>query len=175
MKIIQSNAISLNGMLARVDGQEDWLPSEGWDEFVEDVKKYGNFIMGRETYELVTKLYPDYNFDNVDAPYKIIVTTQEDFFQPEGYTVVGSPEVAVTLLKDNNIETGLLIGGGGLNSSFYAKGLVDEAWVTINPIILGQGRSFVASRDFETQLELIDVVKLSKNRVQLRYRIIKAG
>lgn len=152
-------------MLARVDGEEDWLPSEGWDEFIEDVKKYGNFIMGRETYELVMELYPDYNFNDIDAPYKVIVTTRNNFSQPEGYTVVNSPEEAVDFLHSKNIETGLLIGGGRLNSSFYAKSLVDETWVTINPIILGQGRSFIANYDLEVRFELTDVVKLDKSRV----------
>jgi len=160
-------------MLARENGNEDWLPSEGWDEFVEDVKKYDNFIMGRETYELVMKLYPDYNFDNVEASYKVIVTSQLDYQAPNGYTVVHSPEQAKEFLDMNKAEVGILVGGGKLNSSFYAKGLVDEAWVTVNPIILGKGRPFVGSFDFETQLKLLDVVRLSKDRVQLRYTVIK--
>src|SRR5688572_24389345 len=98
MKIVQSNAISLNGMIARENGDEDWLPSEGWDEFVEDVKKYGSFIMGRETYELVTKLYPNFNFDNVEATHKIIVTSQLNYRAPNGYIAVGSPEEAKEFL-----------------------------------------------------------------------------
>lgn len=173
MKIVQSNAISLNGMIARQNGDEDWLPSEGWDEFVEDVKKYDNFIMGRETYELVMKLYPDYNFDNVEASCKVIVTSRPDYRAPNGYTVVNSPEEAKEFLEAKNAEVGLLVGGGKLNSSFYAKGLVDECWVTVNPVILGKGRSFVDSFDFETRLKLVDVVRLSKDRVQLRYAIMK--
>jgi len=173
MKIVQSNAISLNGLLAREDGQEDWLPTEGWDEFVADVSKYHNFIMGRETYELVMKLYPDHNFDDVEAPYKVIVTSQTNFDCPTGYTVVHTPEEAKKLLETNDIEIGLLVGGGKLNSSFYKKGLVDETWLTINPIILGTGRPFIGKNDIEVRLELTDVIKLSKDRVQLRYIINK--
>ena len=40
MKVIMANAISLNGMIAREDGQEDWLPSEGWIDFLEDVNNH---------------------------------------------------------------------------------------------------------------------------------------
>jgi dihydrofolate reductase len=174
MKVIQSNAISLNGMIARENGDEDWLPSEGWDEFVEDVKKFGNFIMGRETYELVMKLCPNYNFDNVEAPYKIIVTTRTNFPAPSGYVVVNSPEEAKKFLEDKHVETGLLVGGGKLNSSFYAKGLVDETWITINPFILGKGRPVIGDYDFKTQLRLDDVVRLNKDRVQLRYTVVKS-
>lgn len=160
-------------MIARANGEEDWLPSEGWDEFVRDVSMFGNFIIGRETYELVKKLYPGYNFDDVDVQYKVIVTTRDNFVQPDGYTVVNSPEEAIRFLEDKGLETGLLVGGGKLNSSFYAKGLVDETWITVNPIILGEGRSFVSNFNFETQLELIDMIKLNKGRVQLKYRVVR--
>lgn len=170
---MQSNAISLNGMIARENGDEDWLPSEGWQEFVEDVKKYGNFIMGRETYELVTKLYPNYNFDNIEATYKIIMTSQPDYQTPNGYITISSPEKAKAFLEEKNIKVGLLIGGGKLNSSFYSKSLVDETWITVNPIILGKGRSFIGNLNFETQLKLIDVVCLNKDRVRLRYAVVK--
>lgn len=173
MKIVQSNAISVNGMIAREDGDEDWLPSEDWDEFVADVTKYGNFIMGRETYELVTKLYPDYNFDDVEANFKLIVTTQPDYVQPDGYIVIHSPEEAVNFLKAKNAQVGLLIGGGSLNSSFYSKQLVDEAWLTINPTILGKGRSFVVACDIEVELKLIEVIQLDKERVQIRYEVVR--
>ena len=173
MKIVQSNAISLNGMIARENGDEDWLPSEGWDEFVEDVKNYDNFIMGRETYELVMKLYPNYNFNNVEASYKVIVTSRTDYEAPNGYVVVHSPEEAREFLSAKNVEVGLLVGGGKLNSSFYAKGLVDESWITVNPIILGKGRPFVGNFDFQTQLKLLDVIRLNKDRVQLRYAVTK--
>jgi len=173
MKIVQSNAISVNGMIAREDGDEDWLPSEGWDEFVADVTKYGNFIMGRETYELVKKLYPDYNFDNVKADFKLIVTARHDYIQPDGYIVTHSPEEAVDFLKAKNAQVGLLIGGGNLNSSFYSKQLVDETWLTISPTILGNGRSFVAAREFEVELKLLEVIQLNKERIQIRYEVVK--
>ena len=173
MKIVQRNAVSLNGMIAREDGEEDWLPSEGWDEFVADAKQYDNFIMGRETYELVMKLYPNYNFDSVDCGYKIIVTKNHDFIKPDGYIVVESPEAAIHILEQNGHKTGLLIGGGRLNSSFYAAGLIDEVWLTVCPTILGKGRSFISGQDVEVNLKLIDAIKLTKDRIQLRYAVIK--
>jgi len=174
MKIVQSNAISLNGMIARENGEEDWLPAEGWDEFIEDVKQFGNIIMGRETYERVTELYPNYNFDSVEAQYKVIVTSQTSYEAPAGYIAVSSPEAAKNLLAKAGIKVGLLIGGGKLNGSFYVRGLVDEVWITINPIILGKGRPFISSEDIEISLRLKEVIQLSKDRVQLRYSVLKS-
>lgn len=65
------------------------------------------------------------------------------------------------------------MGGGKLNSSFYAKGLVDETWITVNPIILGEGRPFISNFSFEIQLELMDIVKFNKGLVQLKYRVVR--
>ena len=50
MKVILAMAISPNGLIARENGEEDWLPSEGWDEFLIDAKAFKNIVMGRETY-----------------------------------------------------------------------------------------------------------------------------
>ena len=171
MRIVQSNAISLNGLIARENGEEDWLPSEGWSEFVEDANRFRNFIMGRETYELVMKLYPDHNFDDVKVPYKLIVSNDTGFIAPESYTVVHSPQESKLFLEDKGMEVGLLVGGGRLNSSFYACNLIDEVWVTINPHILGKGRPFISSGDIDIELKLADIVRLNKDRVQLKYMI----
>lgn len=92
MKVILSMVISLNGLVARENGEEDWLPSEGWQEFLDDAKKYNNIVMGRETYELVQKLYKDYNFDSVETEQKVIVTKQSEYKTNDGYVIVHSPK-----------------------------------------------------------------------------------
>ncbi len=67
MNVILDMVISPNGFIARENGDEDWLPSEGWDDFVAEAKQYDNIVMGRETYEQVTEKYKDKNFDDVDV------------------------------------------------------------------------------------------------------------
>lgn len=55
--------------------------------------------MGRETYQVVPRLYDDYNFDIVDVDHKVIVATNNSFQAPEGYAVVHSPEEAIDYLS----------------------------------------------------------------------------
>ena len=163
--------ISPNGFIAREDGNEDWLPAEGWDEFVAEAKQHGNIVMGRETYEQVTRRYQDYNFDSVDVPHKVIVTTNHDFIAPQGYTVVHSPEDAVEYIKKTGAKTLFLIGGGVLNAAFAKRGLITHLQLTIAPHIIGKGRPFLAFDDFELALTLTDVQKLSLGRVRLSYKV----
>lgn len=171
MRVILAMAISPNGLIARDNGQEDWLPSEGWDEFLVEAKRFKNIVMGRETYELVTKLYPNYNFDNVEADHKVIVTTQPDFDSPAGYHVVHTPEEAIDFVASNGLDQLLLLGGGKLNTSFIQKHLLDEIWLTITPYILGRGRSFISPAEFDLPLSLIEYKGLSRGRVLVKYRV----
>lgn len=165
--------ISPNGYIAREDGSEDWLPDEGWEEFVELAKQTNNIVMGRETYSQVTNRYKDYNFDSVPCEHKVIVTRNEKFQAPNGYKVVYSPEEAIQHLQSKGIEKIFLIGGGKLNSEFMRKGLVDELQLTVNPYIIGRGRSFLSPDDFEMPLKLVKHSKLSGGRIKLKYIVQK--
>lgn len=173
MQVILDMVISPNGFIARENGDEDWLPHEGWDDFVAEAKQYDNIVMGRETYEQVTEKYEDENFDNVSVKHKLIVTTNNGFQAPKGYTVVHSPQEAVTYLKDAGAETLFLIGGGKLNAAFARAGLVDQIQFTVTPYIIGKGRPVLAYDDFELGLTLLNVKQLSIGRVRLVYKVNK--
>jgi dihydrofolate reductase len=172
MKVFLDMAISPNGYIAREDGDEDWLPSEGWDEFLELSKVFNNIVMGRETYEQVTNRYIDYNFNNVECEFKIIVTKNKQFDAPVGYTIVHSPEEAIQFVNSKGMDELFLIGGGKLNSEFIKRRLVNEIRLTITPYIIGKGRSFIGTEDFDLPLELVGHKELSKGRVQLIYKVV---
>lgn len=171
MKVILDMAISPNGYIAREDGDEDWLPSEGWDEFLLLAKELNNIVMGRETYDQVTTRYKDYNFNNVECDHKVIVTRDENFNSPEGYVVVHSPEEAVSYIEDTGLNKLFLIGGGKLNSEFFKRKLIDEIQLTINPYIIGKGRLFISPEDFDVSLKLIETKELPGGRVRIKYSV----
>ena len=163
--------ISPNGFIARENGDEDWLPSDGWDDFVAEAKEYNNIVMGRETYEQVTEKYEDENFDNVQVDHKLIVTNNKGFQAPKGYSIVHSPEEAIEYLEKVGVSKLFLIGGGILNAAFAKRKLVNQVQLTITPYIIGKGRPFLASDDFEFGMTLIRVKQLSLGRVRLIYKV----
>lgn len=173
MKVILDMVISPNGFIARENGDEDWLPSEGWDEFVAEAKSYNNIVMGRETYQQVTEKYEHDNFDSLELDHKLIVTNNTDFQAPAGYAVVHSPEEAIKHLEAAGVTTLYLIGGGVLNAAFAKKRLVDQVQLTIHPYVIGKGRPFLAFGDFEFGMTLLEVSQLSLGRVRLVYKINK--
>jgi dihydrofolate reductase len=172
MKTIIDMHISLNGMITDANGGEDWLPHEGWDEFKLQAAKYGNVIMGRNTYETVSSEYEE-NFDVLDAELKIIVTSQLDYAAPDGYTVAHSPEEAIKVVEEASMEVAYVIGGGRLNGAFMKRGLVDGLHITINPYVLGSGKNIFEKADFSYQLKLLATKEISLGRVVNDYEVVK--
>lgn len=171
MRVVLDMVISPNGFMARENGDEDWLPSEGWDDFVSEAKTYDNIVMGRETYEQVTEKYENTNFDDVAVTHKLIVTRNKEFPTPPGYIVVYSPEEAIEYLEKQGVKTLFLIGGGVLNSAFAARRLINRVQLTVTPYIIGRGRPFLSPADFEFGMTLISTKRLSLGRVRLVYKV----
>src|SRR5579872_7124491 len=143
-----------NGYIAKLDGSEEWISEANWPDFVADAKECGNIVVGRETFELVMKMYEDYNFDSVDAKHKVIVTKDKGYKAPIGYTVVHSPKEAVDFLSSQGADEILLSGGGKINAAFAEAGLIDELEVVIEPHVIGKGRQMLAVGEYEFPLKL---------------------
>lgn len=60
MKVILFVAMTANGIIARENGEEDFLSDRNWKKFCKLAKSAGCFVVGRGTYEVVKSLYKDY-------------------------------------------------------------------------------------------------------------------
>lgn len=172
-KVRCSMVMSPNGYIAKPDGDEEWISPVNWTDFVKDAKRCNNLVVGRETFEIVMKLYEDYNFDNVPAEHKLVVTGRRDYRVPSGYVAVHSPKQAVEFLAGQGIETVLLSGGGKLNAAFAEEGLIDELELIVEPYVIGQGRQVLAAGTYEFPLRLLKTEELSEGRVRLLYAVLK--
>lgn len=144
-KVLVDLGISLNGMIARDNGDEDWLPESGWDNFLKQIDKYQNVIVGRETYELVKEKYEHENFDAIKTKLKIIISSRSDYKAPSAdYVVAHSPEEAVDIVERAGLGTAYVCGGGKICAAFFNAKLVDKLQLAIFPYIIPNGRSFVS-------------------------------
>ena len=164
--------MTINGIIARKNGEEDFLSHENWNTFVSLAKKYNCFIVGRKTYDVV-KNWPDYNFDDIKGINKIIVSKNKNLKLDKNYILANSPENAVIKAKSAGIKTILITGGSRTNSAFMKVGLIDEIILNIEPVVLGNGIKIFAEEDFESQLKFIKTKHLSNGIIQLYYKIKK--
>ncbi len=165
MKVILYMAITANGYIAKENNETPWS-NEEWKSFSEKVKEIKNLIIGRKTFEIMDK---EKEFQKIGNPFTVIVSNKEE----NSFNFVNSPEQAINLLKQKGFSKILVAGGGMLNSSFMQKGLVDEIYLDVEPFFFGKGIKLFANNDFETKLELLETKQLSKNTIQLHYRILK--
>ena len=167
MKVILYMAITANGMIARKDDSVSWSDLE-WKSFSSTVNKIGNLIIGRRTYDLMKSGNEFSKFKKV----KIVVVTNSKI-SGKKISVAKSPKEALKVLEKLKFNEILVAGGGRLNSSFMKQSLIDEIYLDVEPLILGKGIKLFADEDFEAKLELIETKMLSKNEIQLYYKVKK--
>ncbi len=165
-------AVSANGFIARRDGDEDFLPHEGWVQMLEYAKEYGHFIWGRKTYEAVKSWGGDFMRDIENIPI-VIVSSDKGISYPNNVTVCSSPAEAVKIVEQMGHKKAFLSGGSTLNTSFAKVGLIDEIILNYNPTILSDGIKLFCESDFELKLKLKEIKELSSNIVQIRYSVIE--
>jgi dihydrofolate reductase len=165
-------ATSVNGIIAREDGQEDFLSDYGWQHFVKLSKQYGNFIVGHSTYEITKKYYVGHGLDDLKDIKKIVLSRQKDLNLGPEYIVALSPTEALKILEDSGIETALVAGGSALNTSFAKENLINEVIVNVEPVVVGSGRPLFAPEDFEFKLDLESIEKYENSGLTLHYRVI---
>lgn len=171
MKIILYMGISINGYIAKTDGDSEWTSDEDLKGFFENSKKAGNIVMGKNTFHAANK---SGHFPFPDA--LNIVVTHKKFENTWGEKVVftdQSPKEVLTMLEEKGFTSVFLAGGGLLNSSFAKEKLIDEIYLDVEPLLLGTGIPVFAPSDFEFELKLLEVNKLNENTVQLHYQVLK--
>ena len=67
-----------------------------------------------------------------------------------------------------------LLGGGEINGLFLAAGLVEEAWITLEPRIFGEGRPLATGR-LDARLHLTETVRLGPDVLLLKYSVARGA
>jgi len=168
MKVILYLAITANSLIARENDATDWVSPIEWKNYAAMVAKAGNIIIGRRTYEVMLR---NKEFSKLGKVKVVVVSTKLKINKK--ITVVKSPQEALTFLRRERFSLALVCGGGKLNSSFMKASLIDELYLDIEPIILGTGIKLFAEAEFDAKLELLRIKKLSKDEVQLQYKVKK--
>jgi dihydrofolate reductase len=161
---------SVDGYIAREDGDMDWLISRGqavgdtgYDDFFASVDAVA---MGRTTYEKVLALdiWP-----YQDTPVHVVSSTLGGR-AAEQVQVHRTIDDLCAALKDEDIKR-VYIDGGRLVQGFLRRGLVSELTITHVPVLLGGGIPLFGRLDADLPLEHIRTRVLGGGAVQTTYRV----
>ena len=161
-------AASLDGFIARPDGQIDWLslvdrPGEdyGYRQFHDSID---TFIVGRKTYETAL------GFDS--WPYagkRCVVLTHRALTAKYHEQFYGGPlDTLVARLSAANAKRAY-VDGGTVIQQFLAAGLISDMTVSILPILLGEGVHLFGVTGRDVPLTLVASRAFESGLVQLEY------
>ncbi len=161
-------ATSLDGYIARENGEIDWLPEiteSGYDVFYKSVD---TVIMGKTTYEQVLT-FGEYPYKDK----KSFVFTKSTNLKNDGNVeFVSDVEKFVKDGLNNAGENIWLVGGAKIISSFLKQGYVDEIIISVIPILLGKGIPLFKNIENETKLQFVKIEKYEQ-LVDLHYKVLK--
>lgn len=170
MKIILYMAVSIDGIAALDEktGIERYGSSEDRDFFLAGAKACDAVIMGKNTAASF----------KVNGVPNFVLTHDKNFSQAQdarGFERVclsGEPQEICAALEARGIKKAALLGGPSTNLLFFRAGLVDEIFLTVEPVLLGRGLRFL-SEPLESRWTLAGTKKLNKGgTIVLHYKKI---
>lgn len=165
-------ATSLDGYIARKDGNLDWLmespnPENSDYGFSAFMDRIDGILMGRSTFETVI------GFDRWPYTKPVFVLSSSIKEMPAGYKdkaslVKGDLLDIIKSLGKKGIEN-IYVDGGKTIQSFLEQDLIDELIITRVPILLGSGIPLFGDMKKEIKFRLVDTEILNEDLVKSTY------
>ncbi len=172
MKVLLYMAMSLDGVIASENGDEDFLSDINWSTFSEFVSEHQAFCVGRKTAETVSK-WPDFNFEDFPDAIRIVLSRNTKLPLPHGFIQAHSPQAAIEIADRAGRSVLIVTGGAETNTAFLSAGLVDQIVLNIEPVIIGSGKRVFGYDKLAARLALESTERLKDGVLQVRYRVVR--
>lgn len=175
MKVTYYVASSLDGFIAKEDGDVSWLEEldisledTGYDAFYSTVDA---LVMGRKTYEMIVS-FGRWPYGNKP----VWVCTSSEITATKGCNlqVGNTPETVTQSASKLNIKHLWLVGGGSLASSFLKNNILTDISISLMPIVLGSGIRLFGTLHSPVQLTKHHTEQHDSGMLQLEYTIKNA-
>ena len=175
-KVILGFGISIDGYIARRNGAIDFLVSdqEGDALMAEFFAKIDTTVMGRKTATGWVKMRKSGEMPDTPGMANYVVSRRWKPGKREGFEVVnGSLTTFVKKLKRRSGKDIYLGGGGELARSFLQEDLVDELYIGVGPLLLGDGIPGFPGKFPQRDFKLTECKSYLSGSVGLRYERIR--
>jgi dihydrofolate reductase len=172
-------ATSVDGFIARPNGDIDWLPNGGNEDSEEDygyqefMESVDVLVMGRNTYELVLTFG---SWPYGEKPV-VVLSSRRQLNIPEHIagtveSMSAPPREVVRRLAERGAKH-LYIDGGKTIQGFLAEGLIQQLIITRVPILIGSGIPLFGSIPQDIKLRHIATRTFESGLVQTRYEVVR--
>ena len=174
-------ATSLDGFIARKNGELDWLPgSDGSDDVSADGEDYGyqahwdavdTLVLGSKSFETVLS-FDAWPYDGK----RVVVLSSRELSIPDELQnkieVYSGPVQDIAQALASSGSKRLYIDGGKCIQSFLRAGLIQEMIITVIPVLIGEGIPLFGSLEKDVKLQLVKSQAYANGFVQNRYRVV---
>lgn len=168
MKVICVMAQTLDGKIAKSsDHFPDWTESADKKFFRAKTKEVGVMIFGRTTFETLPGVLP--------GRLSIVMTRRAGEWEEREENLVFtslSPEKILGKLEKLGFDSAAVCGGAIINSLFAKKNLIDEFFLTVSPVVFGEGLG-VFQEGVEINLELLSSEKIGEKTILTHYKVLQ--
>jgi dihydrofolate reductase len=183
-KLVSFMHISLDGFTTNSKGQMNWVlaDEEMFDVAGEQTQKSDTAIYGRGTYQIMQAYWPTAadqpNATKHDIEHsawyksvqKIVVSKTLKSSEIMNATIISEnlPD-EIRKLKEGDGKEIVMFGSPTLTRFLTEEDLIDEYWLFINPIMLGQGNPLFKNLSHEIKLKLLTSKTFASGVVCLHY------
>lgn len=160
-------ASSIDGRIAlNTLHQPDWTSSEDWKFFQRELGNADAVVVGRNTFKTVEKRLQKRN--------TFVLTSKVKTTLAKDSVVYVNPKTASLSKLLSEYKSVAVVGGASVYQTMLDKDLLDELYVTIEPLVFGRGRPMFEGGLKNHVFTLVSQKKLnSRGSLLLRYRIAK--
>ncbi|HMK20490.1 MAG TPA: dihydrofolate reductase family protein [Chitinophagaceae bacterium] len=176
---------SLDGFVAGLKGELDWakIDDEMFDFVATMTDTADTALYGRVTYEMMQSYWPNAgkepNASKHDKEHsawynkvsKVVLSKTISEKGLDNTTVIsGQLTDNINKIKKQEGKNILIFGSPGASQSLLNEGLIDEFWLFVNPIILGQGMPLFKDITGTTKLKLVESKTFACGVIALHYK-----
>ncbi len=168
MKVILLAVITVDGFIAQSIEQSsiEWNSNEDRKFFSNLTKKIGTMIMGSRTFATINRALPGR---------KIVVLSDKErlveFSDEEVVVENGNLKDVLAKLEQDGCKEVAVVGGSNVYTQFLTQQLVDELYLTIEPVMFGRGIKLLSTAVLQ-KLTLLEVIDLSSQTKVMHYKIV---
>ncbi|HLZ14685.1 MAG TPA: dihydrofolate reductase family protein [Candidatus Saccharimonadales bacterium] len=172
MKVILIAALSADGLLARDsdDFSMDWTSPEDMKLFVRLTKEAGVMVMGARTFTTTIAAGRRLPGRKI-VVYSSKSASAHNRTDPTEFTAE-PPETLLMRLAGEGYQCVAICGGSAVYDMFLRAGLIDELYLTFEPVLFGAGVS-LAKSPLDIRLKLIANQQLNESTCMLHYEVQK--
>ncbi|MBM2814971.1 MAG: dihydrofolate reductase [Ignavibacteria bacterium] len=165
-------ATSLDGFIARPDGDIDWLMKiediEGEDYGYEDfISKIDAILMGRKTFDFAKSVQP-FPYNKPVFVLSNTLTSIDSHLQDKVTIISGTPKDVLGILHNKGYSN-IYVDGGETIQSFLRNNFIDELTITRVPVLLGEGIPLFGKISGDLHFQHIETKTFSNGLVSSRY------